>query len=103
MPYRGKRSGDAGAGKESFLDVGVAFKPIDDRATAAGVVGGSVIDWLLLVIGVIGFVYVVAHARKLADRPRRRTELRPLRRAWSQCLLHRFFSPPERLLDLIGR
>jgi TRAP-type uncharacterized transport system fused permease subunit len=34
-------------------------------------------DWVLLVVGVTGAIYVFTHARRLALRPRRGTALRP--------------------------
>jgi hypothetical protein len=39
-------------------------------------------DWVLLVAGAAGSVYVFCNARRLADRPRRGTEWRPSYRVW---------------------
>jgi hypothetical protein len=41
-----------------------------------------VFDWVLLVAGLAGSVYVFSNARRLADRPRRGTEWKPTYRIW---------------------
>jgi hypothetical protein len=41
-----------------------------------------VLDWLLLILGLFGFVFLVTRATVLADRPRRGTSWHPSRRGW---------------------
>jgi putative NADH-flavin reductase len=41
-----------------------------------------VFDWISLIVGVAGSLYISLNARRLADQPRRGTEWNPSYRTW---------------------
>lgn len=63
---------------------------------------GVVIDWLVMVAGAVGSIYVLINARRLADRPRRGTEWRPSRRVWLFVAALLLLAAFGALLNLVG-
>lgn len=63
---------------------------------------GVVFDWVVVVAGVVGSIYVFVNARRLADRPRRGTEWRPSRRVYLLLAAMLLFVAIGSLLDLTG-
>jgi hypothetical protein len=61
-----------------------------------------VVDWLLLAVGLAGFLYLVTHARALADRPRRGTALAPSHRGWLLLSLAPLLIAAGALADLVS-
>ena len=58
-------------------------------------------DWVLLVAGAAGSVYVFSNARRLADRPRRGTEWKPSYRAWLLVAASLLFIAVGAVVDLV--
>jgi hypothetical protein len=59
-------------------------------------------DWVLLVAGLAGSVYVFSNARRLAGRPRRGTAWRPSYRSWLLAAAAMLLIAAGAVIDLIG-
>lgn len=78
---------------------------VDSGASAlseGAYVVGVVIDWVVMVAGAVGSIYVLTNARRLADRPRRSTEWRPPRRVWLVVAAMLLLAAIGALLNLTG-
>jgi hypothetical protein len=59
-------------------------------------------DWVLLVAGLAGSLYVFSNARRLANRPRRGTEWKPSYRSWLLAAAAMLLIAVGAAIDLLG-
>ena len=69
---------------------------------SSGYAEPMLVDWVFLVAGLAGSVYVFANARRLADRPRRGTAWKPSYRSWLIGAAALLLIAVGAVIDLVG-